>query len=63
MVDIAVIMGSESDRAIANRVTGVLDESKYVYDIQVISAHRNPDTLDEYIAGSSAKVFIAIAGL
>lgn len=63
MIDVAVIMGSESDRAIANRTTSILDESKYTYDIQVISAHRNPDTLDEYIAGSSARVFIAIAGL
>lgn len=63
MVDIAVIMGSESDRAIANRVTNVLDNSKYSYDVQVISAHRNPDKLDEYVSESDSKVYIAIAGL
>jgi 5-(carboxyamino)imidazole ribonucleotide mutase len=63
MVDIAVLMGSESDRAIAHRVTNVLDNSKYSYDVQVISAHRNPTELDEYIAQSDSKVFIAIAGL
>ncbi|MBN2110488.1 MAG: AIR carboxylase family protein [Methanosarcinaceae archaeon] len=63
MVDIAVIMGSESDRAIAHRVTNVLDNSEYSYDVQVISAHRNPDKLDEYMAQSQARVYIAIAGL
>ncbi|WP_292462691.1 AIR carboxylase family protein [Methanolobus sp.] len=63
MTDIAVLMGSESDRAIAHRVSNVLDNSKYSYDVQVISAHRNPVELEEYIAQSDAKVFIAIAGL
>jgi 5-(carboxyamino)imidazole ribonucleotide mutase len=63
MVDVAVIMGSESDRAIANRVVNVLEDTKYSYDVQVISAHRNPDQLDEYISQSDCKVYIAIAGL
>jgi 5-(carboxyamino)imidazole ribonucleotide mutase len=63
MVDVAVIMGSESDRAIANRVANVLEDTKYSYDVQVISAHRNPDQLDEYISQSDCKVYIAIAGL
>lgn len=63
MVDVAVLMGSESDRAIAHRVSNVLDNSKYSYDVQVISAHRNPVELEEYIKQSDAKVFIAIAGL
>jgi len=63
MVDVAVLMGSESDRAIAHRVSNVLDNSRYSYDVQVISAHRNPVELEEYIKQSDAKVFIAIAGL
>ncbi|WP_321428699.1 AIR carboxylase family protein [uncultured Methanolobus sp.] len=63
MVDIAIIMGSESDRSVANRVTGVLDNTDYSYDVQVISAHRNPDKLDEYISQNDSKVYIAIAGL
>ncbi len=56
-------MGSESDRAIANRAISVLEKSDYTYEVRVISAHRNPDELDIYVAGSDAKVFIAIAGL
>ena len=63
MVDISVIMGSESDRPIANRAISVLEKSKYTYEVMVISAHRNPDKLDSYISSTDAKVFIAIAGL
>ncbi|HII01720.1 TPA: 5-(carboxyamino)imidazole ribonucleotide mutase [Methanosarcinaceae archaeon] len=63
MADISLIMGSESDRAIANRAISVLEKSDYTYEVRVISAHRNPDELDSYVAGSDAKVFITIAGL
>ncbi|MEL4304395.1 5-(carboxyamino)imidazole ribonucleotide mutase [Methanococcoides sp. LMO-2] len=63
MVDISILMGSESDHAIANRVTKVLDDTKYSYEVNVISAHRDPEKLEEHIAASDAKVFIAIAGL
>lgn len=63
MADISLIMGSESDRAIANRAISVLEKTDYSYEVRVISAHRNPDELDSYIAGSDAKVFITIAGL
>ncbi|RLG30143.1 5-(carboxyamino)imidazole ribonucleotide mutase [Methanosarcinales archaeon] len=63
MQKIAIILGSESDIDIADQVTGVLDGGGYDYDLQVISAHRNPEKLDNYIEGSDALVFIAIAGL
>ncbi len=63
MIDIAVIMGSESDRAIANRVTNVLENTDYSFEVMVISAHRNPDELDEYVKASDSNVFITIAGL
>ncbi len=63
MVDISLIMGSESDRAIANRAVSVIEKTKYTYEVMVISAHRNPDELDSYISNTDAKVFITIAGL
>ncbi|SET08015.1 5-(carboxyamino)imidazole ribonucleotide mutase [Methanococcoides vulcani] len=63
MVDISILMGSESDHAIANRVTKVLEETNYTFEVNVISAHRDPDKLEDHIANSDAKVFIAIAGL
>lgn len=63
MVDISIIMGSESDRSIANRAISVLEKSKYTFEVMVISAHRNPEELDNYVANTDAKVFITIAGL
>ncbi|MDD1707906.1 MAG: 5-(carboxyamino)imidazole ribonucleotide mutase [Methanoregulaceae archaeon] len=63
MVEVAILSGSASDAAIAERVAAVLSEHDISYDIRVISAHREPDILDDYIKKSDCKVFIAIAGL
>jgi 5-(carboxyamino)imidazole ribonucleotide mutase len=63
MPDVAVITGSASDSAISEKAVKVLDEYGITYDVQVISAHRDPDRLDSYVKGSDAKVFICIAGM
>ena len=63
MVDVSIVMGSESDQSIADRAISVLEKSKYSFDLNVISAHRNPDELDAHVASCDAKVYIAIAGL
>jgi 5-(carboxyamino)imidazole ribonucleotide mutase len=63
MTEIAIIMGSQSDEKICEKVTSILDEYTVDYEVKVFSAHRNPLQLDEYISNSDAKLFIAIAGL
>ena len=63
MADVAIICGSASDSAIADKAKSVLEYSRISYDYQVISAHRDPDKLDAYVKASTCKVFIAIAGL
>lgn len=63
MVTVAILIGSESDREIAERSAKVLDSGNVEYEIKVLSAHRNPVELEEYIQKSDAAVFIAIAGL
>jgi 5-(carboxyamino)imidazole ribonucleotide mutase len=63
MVEVSIVCGSASDAAIAEKTRKVLDAHGISYDYQVISAHRDPDTLDEYVKNSDCKVFIAIAGL
>lgn len=63
MADVAVILGSASDRAIADRAVEVLSKNNISFDLQVLSAHRNPDELDAYVKRSDAKVYITIAGL
>ena len=56
-------MGSISDEDLANKISQILDEFNVSYEVKVISAHRNPEQLREYVKQSPAKVFIAIAGL
>ena len=63
MVTVAILIGSKSDRSVAERAAKVFDEKGVDYEIRVLSAHRNPVELDNYISKSDAEVFIAIAGL
>ncbi|RJX15547.1 5-(carboxyamino)imidazole ribonucleotide mutase [Candidatus Bathyarchaeota archaeon] len=59
----AVIVGSETDKPIAEKTTKILDQLGLTYEVKVYSAHRNPKQLEEYIQKCEAKIFIAIAGL
>ena len=63
MVDVAVIIGSKSDQELGDKTAKMLSNFNVAYDLQVISAHRNPDKLSNYIKENQAKVFICIAGL
>ncbi len=63
MADIAIISGSASDQKIVDKAKAVLDEKGVPYEYKIISAHRNPDELDEYVKTAQVKVFICIAGL
>lgn len=63
MVDVAIIMGSKSDEVVAEKAVGVLDDEGIEYEVRVLSAHRNPDELKEYVDECEARVFICIAGL
>ena len=62
-MDVAVIVGSETDKPIAEKTTKILDQLGLTYEVKVYSAHRNPKQLEEYIQKCEAKIFIAIAGL
>ncbi len=59
---VLVVMGSKSDSHIAEKVTKVLEEFGVEHDIEVASAHRNPEKVEE-LARRDYDVFIAIAGL
>jgi len=59
---VCIVMGSESDKAIAKKAEKVLKEHKVEFDSFVASAHRNPEKVKE-IAKKDYDVFIAIAGL
>ena len=63
MVDIAVISGSKSDQAIVDKIVRKLEEREASFEHKVLSAHRNPQELNEFVSASDARVFIAVAGL
>ncbi|MBN2155800.1 MAG: AIR carboxylase family protein [Candidatus Lokiarchaeota archaeon] len=62
-IDVAVIAGSESDENVYSKAIQILEEHNIAYDLQIISAHRDPDKLTKYVNDTTAKVFICIAGL
>lgn len=60
---ISIIAGSTSDKEVYEKAEAVLNENNIKYDLQIISAHRNPEKLDEYIKNCDSLIYIAIAGL
>ena len=60
---ISIIAGSVSDKEVYEKTEKVLKENNIQYDLQIISAHRNPEKLDEYISSCESLIYIAVAGL
>ena len=61
----AVIMGSKSDWETMKRAADVLSEFGVAHECRVLSAHRTPEALTEYMAQAEARgceVFIGGAG-
>ena len=63
MSKVSIIMGSKSDLPVAEKAIGIIKKFGIGFDIAVASAHRTPARVEELVKGSSADVFIAIAGL
>ncbi len=58
-------MGSDSDLGVMKEVCQVLEELEVEYELRVLSAHRTPEAVDEFIQGAEErglKVIIAGAG-
>ncbi|WEU40320.1 MAG: 5-(carboxyamino)imidazole ribonucleotide mutase [Candidatus Odinarchaeum yellowstonii] len=64
-IDVAVLAGSNSDSEIVEKVTSTLDEERISYEVNYISAHREPEKLRAYVKenDSRIKIYICIAGL
>ena len=63
---VAIVMGSKSDKALAEATKEVLDGYEISSVIKVLSAHRTPEALKEFIETTikdGTKVFVGIAGL
>lgn len=62
-IKVSVVAGSTSDEPVYNKALDVLSSEDVPHELKILSAHRNPDELDEYIKSSEAHIFIAVAGL
>jgi 5-(carboxyamino)imidazole ribonucleotide mutase len=63
---VGIIMGSASDMPAMEKAGQVLAEAEVGYEIEVMSAHRDPERVAEYCKGARSrglKVIIAGAGL
>ncbi|MBQ4482976.1 MAG: 5-(carboxyamino)imidazole ribonucleotide mutase [Lachnospiraceae bacterium] len=66
MAKVGIVMGSDSDIEVMSKAAEILDGFDIEYDMQIISAHREPDELMEWCrsAGDSGiRVMIAGAGM
>jgi 5-(carboxyamino)imidazole ribonucleotide mutase len=62
---ISIIAGSRSDEKLVKEAVLILKENKISYEINYLSAHREPEKLRKYILKSQkyVDVYICIAGL
>jgi phosphoribosylaminoimidazole carboxylase PurE protein len=66
MGKISILMGSKSDLETVNETINVLEEFKVDFEVKVLSAHRTPKEVAQYVESapkSGTKVFIAAAGM
>ncbi|HJM17098.1 MAG TPA: 5-(carboxyamino)imidazole ribonucleotide mutase [Candidatus Poseidoniia archaeon] len=63
MTQVVIVMGSATDRPIAQKAEKILEKFNITFETFVASAHRTPDRVVEIVRNSQADVFIALAGL
>ncbi len=63
---VGILVGSKSDLPVVEKCTKRLEDLDVDHELEVLSAHRNPDGVAEYVAsapGRGIKVFICAAGM
>ena len=63
---VAILMGSESDRETMQKAEAELDQRGILYEVRVMSAHRQPDVVADYAKNAKFRgiqVIITGAGL
>jgi len=64
-LDVAVVVGSDSDLPTMARAAAVLEEFGISHEVQILSAHRTPEQLEQYMTffeSYGGRVIIAAAG-
>ncbi len=65
-IKVSLVMGSDSDMPVMSKAADILTELGIGFEMNIISAHREPDEFFEYANGAEArgiKVIIAGAGM
>ena len=62
LMKVLIVCGSESDLEIAKRAGYILEGKKVEYDLEIASAHRNPEKVKSLV-NEDYTVYIAVAGL
>ena len=63
---VGVLVGSSSDLPVVEKCTKRLEDLGVDFELEVLSAHRNPEGVAEYVAsapGRGIRVFICAAGM
>ena len=63
---VGILVGSESDLPVLEKCTARLENFGIDFELKVLSAHRNPEGVAEYVAsapGRGIRVFICAAGM
>jgi 5-(carboxyamino)imidazole ribonucleotide mutase len=63
---VGILVGSKSDLPVMEKCTNRLEDLGIDYELEVRSAHRNPEDVAEYVASAperGIKVFICAAGM
>ena len=62
---VGILMGSDSDWPVLEAATKILKEFRVAHDVRVLSAHRSPAQVRQYVQQApkrGVKIFIAAAG-
>ena len=65
-VQVAIVMGSDSDLDVMKRCVEQLDDLGVPCEVRILSAHRTPEAVDEFASAAAdrgIKVIIAAAGM
>jgi len=63
IIQVAIIMGSDSDLKIMKEAAAVLKDFKINYSLQIVSAHRTPEAMVEFAKKAARqKIQVIIAG-
>jgi len=61
--EVLIVLGSKTDAEVGRKAASILKEFGIEHELVVASAHRTPDLLRDLVRNTTAKIFIAIAGL